>query len=314
MSMGARARASLLPGSRLAVDGACQRRGPELSEVVTVTEPARRTVAAGVGALAASAAMAQLWRLRRGAVAYLPPGPAPVSAEADLAGLRRERVFFGHQSVGANILDGVRQLYGDSEPPDMTSITTVGDLHGAGAGFIADARIGENGAPATKIAAFDALLRAGVGDRVDVALMKLCYVDFGPRADPREVFTRYSRTMAALERDYPAVSFVYTTAPLVSGEGPRSRYSNSVRTQFNSLVRAQPPGARLLDLAALEASGPDGRIEPGTVCGFTYESMRPEYTSDGGHLNPDGARRLARAFVARVVNHRAPDARHPRHA
>src|SRR5882724_4594003 len=94
----------------------------------------------------------------------------------DLADVSRTRVFFGHQSVGMNVLDGVRGVYaahGTAGPAIGQDATQPGQDEG----FINHAFIGVNEDPWLKIADFDARMRAGAGHQADVALMKLCYVD-----------------------------------------------------------------------------------------------------------------------------------------
>ena len=107
----------------------------------------------------------------------------------ELAKVSRTRVFFGHQSVGMNILEGASSVYaayGMTAPP-----IGEGAVPGSEGGFIDHAFIGENGNPLLKIQDFAAKLRAGLGERVDVAMMKLCYVDITSGTDVRAVFDAY---------------------------------------------------------------------------------------------------------------------------
>jgi lysophospholipase L1-like esterase len=46
-------------------------------------------------------------------------------------------------------------------------------------------------------------------------------------------------------------------------------------------------------MAAVESTYPDGRPCTFRVAGRTYESLVPEYTTDGGHLNERGRRAVA---------------------
>jgi hypothetical protein len=93
----------------------------------------------------------------------------------ELAAAGAVDLFFGHQSVGRNILDGISSIYADKgvAPPTITEVRVGSD---EADGFV-HAAIGKNGDPIGKLAAFDSLLRAGQAERTDVALMKLCYVD-----------------------------------------------------------------------------------------------------------------------------------------
>src|SRR5882724_12988489 len=84
---------------------------------------------------------------------------ADAALRADLQRLSHERVYFGHQSVGANILQGVKELSGATGVPV----------------FIKDEFVPENGDPKRKLESFKKSV--GAGSRYDVALVKFCYVD-----------------------------------------------------------------------------------------------------------------------------------------
>jgi hypothetical protein len=195
------------------------------------------------------------------------------------------RVFFGHQSVGANVLDGVRGLYasgGVSAPPISNGVPA--DTAG---GFIAHRYIGQNGDPASKIAAFDSAIRGGIGNQVDVALMKLCYVDISANTDVNALFATYRNTLSALQRDYPGVAFLHTTVPLTT-DNPAN---NANREKLNSMIRSTY-GGQLFDLAAAESTKPDGTRVSGLYTG---------YASDSGHLNPAGASAAGSAFLTAIA-------------
>lgn len=257
------------------------------------------TAALTVVALAVVAVGGVYLTMRTRAVAYAPPSDSsPGWTRPDLEAFRAKRVYFGHQSVGKNILDGLSRMYSDAgDPPNIQEVSRSADAPNPTGGVLLHSRIGENGDPQSKFAAFDRMMRSGLADTVDVALMKLCYVDFGRRSDPREVFDRYKATMSALERDYPNVTFVYTTVPLTTGDGWR----NQLRTQFNSMVRTELAGKPLFDIADAESRDDNGSRATGSAFGFPYEQLLERYASDGAHLNADGAQQVARSLVA-VVN------------
>lgn len=260
------------------------------------------SIVAILAILGSLGAAAYVMRLQRGAIPYSSPQPTQQVHATDLENLRHQRVFFGHQSVGENILDGLRALYVDhgQKPPAIVAVSGAEELRPMTGGYLAHSRIGQNGDPESKIAHFDQLIRSGVGAQTDVALMKLCYVDFQRTTDPQKLYNLYRTTMKGLERDFPEVSFVYTTVPLVSSDGYSSKYVNSLRTQFNSLLRAEANDKVVLDIAALETTDEGHSALTGDFYGFTYEAMRPEHTTDGGHLNTSGAQRVAGALVKRV--------------
>lgn len=235
-------------------------------------------------------------------------------ANGDLATFDQTRVFFGHQSVGVNIISGFPAVFGAAPQPDVVESR---DARGAQGGYFQHAAIGGNGDPLGKIADFKALVESGIGDNVDVALMKLCYVDFTSSTDPQAVFDAYAATMETLEREYPNVAFVYTTVPLTTdpgwfesakstfkvwlGRSDSSQPVNLVRGQFNELVRERYANTgRLFDIAALESQLDNGNHAAMEYQGTTYMVMNPGLASDGAHLNDAGAKLLA-ADLVRVV-------------
>ena len=129
---------------------------------------------------------------------------------ANLTAVARTRVFFGHRSIGMNVLDAVPGVYADhgaSAPP----IALGRAEPGPNGGFIAHQFIGENTKPLLKIEDFNRTMRDGMGRQVDVALMKFCSLDITSSTDVDALFARYRDTMAALERDFPHVTFIYMT-------------------------------------------------------------------------------------------------------
>lgn len=272
--------------------------------IETVNRPVRTAVSvvAILTILGSLGVAAYVIRLQRGAVPYSSPAPTQEFQSSDLDNLHHQRVFFGHQSVGENIIYGLRTLYADDgqQPPTILAISGADELNSMTGSYLAHSRIGQNGDPESKIAHFEQLIRSGVGAKTDAALMKLCYVDFRRTTDPQKLYGLYRATLTGLERDFPDVSFIYTTVPLVSSDSYSSSYVNSLRTQFNSLLRAEAKDKTILDIAALESTNEGGSTFTGDLYGFAYEAMRPEYTTDGGHLNITGAQRVARALVKRV--------------
>lgn len=206
-----------------------------------------------------------------------------------------KRVFFGHQSIGAQALKGVSEYASDAglgsqNYPDPET----GSLPASG-GFIAQSYVGQNGEPLAKLAEFDQILRSGVGNRIDVAVFKFCYADIRTGTqDPVAVFEAYQRTLSALERDFPNVTFLYATQPVVmanNSDGP----NNIPRGVFNNLVRARYGSTgRLWDVAAIESSTLDGHRVTGTHQGTSFAALNPEFASpDQRHITGPGLKAVA---------------------
>lgn len=229
---------------------------------------------------------------------------AVIPADA-LKAARALHVVFGHQSVGFDVIRGLK-LLSDAQPDRYAlaiqpQIRAEWFARNAGLG---EFFLGKNGDPAGKIDAFAAAVRGGFGDRVDVAMMKLCYADMVERSDPKAVFERWKTTYEALAKDYPKVRFVWWTVPLTIP--PRC---SDQRTQTNDLIRAyaKEKGAALLDVADIECHTPDGKacLHPDGA-----EKLVEAYARDqGGHLNDDGAQRVGRGvwwMLARIAGWAGP--------
>lgn len=224
----------------------------------------------------------------------------PPTEEAEFLAVAERRVFFGHMSVGNNILSGLDEVYGASgvTPPPRIEIAPGDAPTLPPGGVLAHTLIGENGNPAGKLANFDAILRGGLAEQVEVAALKFCYVDIRWDSDVETLFARYQETMAQLEADYPEVRFVHMTVPLTTGPaGIKSgvkaligRDDNVARGRYNAMMRDAYGPERLFDLAALEATEPDGVLRK--------HELFAEYSSDGGHLNATGAAHVAAGLVS----------------
>ena len=203
------------------------------------------------------------------------------------------RVYFGHQSVGANILQGVKEL----------GPTTGLRLS------IKDEFLAENGDPLRKLQNFKAAV--GEGSRFDIALIKFCYVDVDAETDARALFEHYRATIAELRAKNPHTVFVHATLPLttvqtgpkalvkrVLGRAPYGTVENVRREEYNRLLRATYAGREpIFDLARLESIAPDGTSVTVSWDGATVPAMSLAYTEDGGHLNAKGRAMAAQEFV-----------------
>lgn len=215
--------------------------------------------------------------------------------------------FFGHQSVGVNLLEGLSQV-----PEFNSSIVEVKHVpSNVEAARIYHSTVGRNYFPHEKISDFDERMR-GAMSAVDAAGLKFCYLDVTGDVDVQKLFDDYVATMERLELDYPETAIVYFTMPLRVSRGgikglakwvlrrDRSgREGNADRHTFNQLLReAKGDTGRLFDIALFESTYLDGSRETFRLRGVTHEALVPEYTDDGGHLNDTGRRVVATEFVA----------------
>jgi hypothetical protein len=199
---------------------------------------------------------------------------------------RKLRVLFTHQSVGGNILEGLQDL--SQQKSDRYAISIEADVapdwYKTNTG-IGEFTPGQNEKPLTKTSGFKELIDAkGYGKMVDVAMMKLCYVDF---ENPTATWNSYRDTMLYLEKKYPNVRYVWWTMP-VADKGLNERET------YNKLVRdyAKANNKILFDIADIESSDPQGR----RVTNNGVQALFAGYTDDGGHLNSAASQRVARGI------------------
>lgn len=243
-----------------------------------------------------------------------------VASQAQLAEVARLRIFFGHQSVGQNIVEAIPSIYAAQDVPGPAIVQSSAPVELPG-GYLQHAFIGTNGDPLSKISAFDRIMRSGVASRVEVAAMKFCYIDFNEGTDVDQVFTEYQDTIERLSEDYPNVTFMYITVPLTTERSLVTRAKarlglsdfnppadNVVRERFNQKVRAEYSGTgRLFDIAAAQSSI-DGSRTLRSYDGAEYYSMETALASDLGHLNQTGATVIGSAFLGAIAQARASNA------
>lgn len=239
---------------------------------------------------------------------------APTSQAAPAERVKGLRIFFAHQSVGRNVLDGLAEL--------GAPLTVVEGQAPLRAPALEHAAVGKNGDPASKLAHFEQLLDA-VGPGIDVALVKLCYADFTAETDVVALFAQYRLLQARLKAKFPRVTFVHVTVPLTTvqgglkgwlksavGPGAWGEQENAKREAFNELLRAEYAAEPLFDLAKVESTRADGGAQVFERRGARVRALVPEYTDDGGHLNARG-RRLAALGLLEVLSTLTPEAREP---
>ena len=118
------------------------------------------------------------------------------------------RIYFGHQSVGYNIIEGIKDLSSGFNIVDSTEAPGEDS-------FFLHSGVGRNTEPVSKIKDFSEIV-SELGEDIDVAFLKFCYIDFSAATDSQEVFTDYQTAVKDLKQKYPDLIFVHLTAPLVT--------------------------------------------------------------------------------------------------
>ncbi|GMT42848.1 MAG: hypothetical protein IEMM0002_1259 [bacterium] len=219
--------------------------------------------------------------------------------------LSEKRIYFGHQSVGFNIVDGINDVLKENPGVKLNVVETTNPESFLNPVF-AHSRAGKNTKPETKVDAFVNYIDSGIGKNLDYAFLKFCYVDIREKTDVKEVFEYYKTSFADLKQKYPRTTFVHLTVPLTTVQtgakafvkkiiGKSIGYEDNLkRHQLNALLKNEYKGKEpLFDIAGIESTGSDGKQKSYSKDGGTFHALRSEYTSDGGHLNETGRKLVA---------------------
>lgn len=242
----------------------------------------------------------------------MPDFQADEALEGEMAKVAGYRIFFGHQSVGGNIVQGLDDLKRLSGAEDFTIVHyRPGDA--LPAAFFAETPVGANQHPQSKFDEFTRLVDSDLAGKIDIALVKICYVDIGPGsdADAEAVFRGYAKAVKTLEAEHPGLVIIPVTSPLLAraeGQGTLDYLKvkikrllgreddNEQRSAFSVRIRDAFRDRPIFDLSAVESTYPDGSRETYGKDG-RIEGLIPAYTSDGGHLNELGRKRAARELI-----------------
>ncbi len=241
--------------------------------------------------------------------------------------LASRKIYFGHQSVGFNIIDGIKTVLSsnDMKFPEIKEIGNAVEIDGP---VFAHGTIGSNGNPKSKIDEFMRIMVNGMGEKVDIAFMKLCYIDIVQATDTDEIFEYYRRNMKNLQKRFPGVSIIHLTVPLttektvnagdrakdiikrilgrITGE-EKNRGDNVSRQRFNEKMREEYAGIGLFDLAEIESTDTEGERVRFANGGSEYYALFERYSTDGGHLNTVGGMVLGDALLAHLAGISSPE-------
>ena len=221
------------------------------------------------------------------------------------------KIYFGHRSVGKNIINGIVDLMAEGETARVNIVETT-DAAKFDRGIFGHSGVGKNSEPETKIRAFEEVLGNGVGSKVDIAMLKFCFVDVKQNTDVNALFASYKESMTRMGEQFPGVRFVHFTMPLAQlRTSAKTRIKKALgfkeiwefdnlarKNEYNELIRNEygDTGA-VFDLATVEATRPDGTRETFEWKGKQYQALVPDYTDDGGHLNEVGRKVVAAEMV-----------------
>lgn len=233
--------------------------------------------------------------------------------QADLQFLTSQAVYFGHQSVGDNLLAGVAQIAAQANVP--IRIVELPTADGVSTPVFGHTHVAENTFPLKKLASFEQAL-SRPAPQVKVAALKFCYVDVNMGTDVAQLFQAYQRTVSTIQAQQPGLQLLHMTVPLTTvqtnwkaslkrlmGKAPYGVLENIRREEYNQLLRqAYGSSGRLFDLARVEATLPDGQLNTVEWNGKQVPALVPSYSDDGEHLNAAGQAHAAKAFVSALAN------------
>jgi hypothetical protein len=245
----------------------------------------------------------------------IPLAPVKNVPEFTWKRLSEKRIYFGHQSVGFNIVEGLKDVIKEN-PHIKLNIVETNDSTMFGIPIFAHSRNGNNHDPKSKVDSFAESMDHGIGNNADYAFFKLCFVDITATTDVQEVFTYYREKMDKLKDQYPKTTFVHVTVPLTTVQrGPEAfikkiigrpidGYADNIkRNEFNSLLRKEYKGKEpIFDIANIESVTSNGKSVVFTKDGKSFYAMNPEFTHDGGHLNQIGRKIVAEHLLTLLVD------------
>ncbi|MCW9014591.1 MAG: hypothetical protein OQL06_12480 [Gammaproteobacteria bacterium] len=234
--------------------------------------------------------------------------------------IQPKRIYFGHMSVGQNIIQGIEELMTSGSKSQLTLINkeTAESLPES---FFLHSGVGENTKPLSKCIDYENIINNELKGKIDYALLKFCYIDINNDTDIDNLFTKYTQIMDRLINANPEITFIHVTVPLrhsengivvwihelvgsVLGKENMSKLANIKRNEFNNRLLEKYKNSPIFDLAASESTYPDGKKES-----FQYKNHKSKfynligsYTNDGGHLNEIGRKKVANDFLEFLAN------------
>lgn len=226
-----------------------------------------------------------------------------------LEALGNKKIFFGHQSVGYNIIDGIGIVMQKNNAVKL-NIKETKEMNDFGRPIFAHYCVGKNKDPFSKINDFKAIMDSGIGNVVDVAFFKLCYVDITKDTNVEEILKFYIESISYLKSRYPSIDFIHFTVPLrvepqglsvfvkrLLGISLEDDEDNIMRHKFNNGLKSKIDNKQIFDIAYFESVDSKGLGKFFMSKGYRYPVLAPCYTTDGGHLNNSGKKIIAEKLL-----------------
>jgi hypothetical protein len=113
--------------------------------------------------------------------------------------LEKKKIFFGHQSVGFNIVEGIRNVMKENTWINLNIVYDIftKDLDSPA---LLHYRIGHNGDYMSKMNNFADVMTKNSNNKIDIAFFKFCYIDVTYNNDIELIINTYKTRMLALKK------------------------------------------------------------------------------------------------------------------
>lgn len=226
--------------------------------------------------------------------------------------LSQKNIYFGHRSVGENIIAGINKIISENAK-NAIIIKEYINKDTIEANYFLHSNIGENGYPQSKFDEFTNIIGNLAKRNLNIAMMKLCFVDITKNTNIEVVFNSYVKMIDTLQQKYPKIKFIHFTVPLksepslfnklkdkIKGNDNYDPQDNLARNRYNELVFSKFPKADIFDLAGVESTFPNGKRESIIVDGRPCYTLIKDYSDDGGHLNELGKKIVSEKLIQKI--------------
>lgn len=226
--------------------------------------------------------------------------------------ISHENIYFGHRSVGENIIAGLNKLISENGRHAVI-IKDFKNSSQIESNYFMHSNIGQNGDPKSKFEEFSRIVNDLVSKNLDVAMMKLCFVDITKNTNLDEVFGSYVKMIDSLQNKYPNLTIIHFSVPLktkpsllvkiknmIKGRDDYDLQDEVARNKYNELLYLKYSKDKIFDLAEIESTYPNGKREFVNVEGKPCYILIKDYTDDGGHLNTVGQQVVSEKLINKL--------------
>jgi len=224
----------------------------------------------------------------------------------------KKNIYFGHRSVGENIIEGLKKI-NSASGQNYLIINELKDNITFEGNYFVHSNIGHNGDPQSKFEEFTKNVNYLADKNLNIAMMKLCFVDITSNTDIDNVFKSYIAMIDSIKKKYPDLTIIHFTVPLksksswidnikdkIKDRNNNDQKDNLVRNRYNKLLFSKYSKEDIFDLAGIESTYANGKREAIVVNGKPCYFLIKDYTEDGGHLNGLGKQLVAEKLINKI--------------